>query len=400
MRPTILQIIPKLDTGGAEQSTIEIAAALASVGARALVLSEGGRLETPLAAAGGELIRLPVATKNPFKIFANTSAISDLISTHGVALVHARSRAPAWSALGAARRSGIPFVTTYHGAYSERGPLKRRYNSVMAKGDAVIANSGYTANLIRRRYGEPRGEMFAVHRGVDFAEFDPRNVNPDRVEALRSRWRVGESNRIILHAARLTGWKGQREVVEAVVQLRRANLLPPDLRVVLVGDDQGRSKYREKLEHDIREAALANVFRLPGHCDDMPAAFATATLCVVASNEPEAFGRAAVEAQAMGCPVISTNIGAPPETVLAHPSVATDQRTGWLIPPSDPEAIAVAINEALQMPPNEFATLRRRGFEHVRKNFSIANMQLATLAIYDELLESRLAHDFAQASKN
>ena len=166
-RPTILQIVPRLDTGGAERSVVEIAVAVVRAGGRALVLAEPGRLAPEVVAAGGEIIEFPAATKNPLRMLANAHAIERLVRQRGVDLVHARSRAPAWSALMAARRARVPFVTTYHGAYGETNALKRFYNSVMARGDVVIANSRYTADLIAQRYGTPRQRLEAIHRGVD-----------------------------------------------------------------------------------------------------------------------------------------------------------------------------------------------------------------------------------------
>ena len=396
--PTILQIIPQLDTGGAERSTIEMAEAVARSGGRALVASQGGRMESALSAAGGELVRFPAATKNPLKLRKNAVALAALIRREGVSLVHARSRAPAWSALWAGRRTGCPFVTTYHGAYNESGPLKRLYNSVMVRSDVVIANSHYTADLIGSRYGEPKGELVVIHRGVDLDVFDPDKVSGDRIHALFAGWGLKPDHRVILQAARLTGWKGQSDVIDAVARLASSGRLGDDVRVVLIGDAQGRADYRSQLEARIVASGLERVISMPGHCSDMPAAFAGAVLAVVASNEPEAFGRAAVEAQAMGCPVISTNIGAPPETVKALPAFGRDERTGWLVAPSDPEQIAGAIHDALSLEQDELCAMRARCLAHARGNFSIANMQLATLAIYDRLLGSHLADYFTTSS--
>ena len=187
--PTILQIIPELDTGGAELSTVEIAQAIASAGGRALVLSEGGRLASPLADVGGELIFFPAATKNPLRLFWNGETISRLIQSEKVDLIHARSRAPAWSALYAARKTGTPFVTTYHGAYNENGPLKKLYNSVMARADIVIANSRYTANLVEQRYGTDDQKIRVIFRGVDGEHFNPSIVSSDATNAMRAKRR-------------------------------------------------------------------------------------------------------------------------------------------------------------------------------------------------------------------
>ena len=220
-RPTILQIVPQLDAGGAELSAVEIAEAVVRAGGRALVLSEpGGRLAPRVAAAGGEVIAFPAATKNPLKLLANARAIRRMVAAEGVDLIHARSRAPAWSALQAARQAAVPFVTTYHGAYNETNTLKKLYNGVMARGDVVIANSRYTADLIATRYATPRERLEVIHRGVDTGAFDPQGIAPDRVAELRRRWGLAPDQRVILQAARLTRWKGQGVLIDAVAQLQ------------------------------------------------------------------------------------------------------------------------------------------------------------------------------------
>jgi glycosyltransferase involved in cell wall biosynthesis len=388
-RPTILQIIPELDTGGAELSTVEIAGAIVRAGGRALVLSEGGRLARFITDAGGEFIPFPAATKNPLHILWNARNIAKLIEEEDVDLVHARSRAPAWSAKLAARRTEKAFVTTYHGAYGERGRLKRAYNRVMADGDVVIANSGYTGSLIQSRYGTPESRIRVIHRGVDGNEFDPAAIAPSRSKALRESWGVGPQTRIILQAARLTGWKGQSVVIEAARLLKEQGRLS-DAVIVLAGDAQGRDTYRQKLEAEIAAAGLEGRVLLVGHVADMPAAYTAAHLAIVASTEPEAFGRVATEAQIMGCPVIATAIGAPPETVLAPPKVGAAERTGWLVPPGDARELAEAIESALGLPPADRAALGARARAHVLQSFTLDAMCRATLRVYDGLLGTAL----------
>jgi glycosyltransferase involved in cell wall biosynthesis len=389
-RVTVLQVIPALDTGGAELSTVEIAAALVAAGARALVATEGGRLATRIEAAGGEIVPFPAATKNPLRIYANAAALARLITGEAVDLVHARSRAPAWSARLAARRTGRPFVTTYHGAYAENGPLKRAYNRIMATGDLVIANSQYTADLIAARYGTPAGRLRVIHRGVDETAFDRAQVPRARIAALRDAWGVPEGLRgsapVVLQAARLTRWKGQTVLIDALARLARR-----DVVAILAGDDQGRTGYRAELLAQIAAHGLDGRVRLVGHVEDMPAAFAAADVAVVASVEPEAFGRTAIEAQRMGCPVVATGIGAPPETVCAPPRVAAAARTGWLVPPGDPTALAAALDEALALDPATRAALGDRAAAHAAASFTLDRMRGATLAVYDDLLGTDLA---------
>ena len=208
---TILQVVPRLDTGGSEQATVEIAEALTRAGARALVATAGGRMATAVIQAGGEVVTLPVASKNPLTMLANARRLERLIVERQVALVHARSRAPAWSAYLAARRARRPFVTTYHGAYGTLGPLKAAYNSVMARGDRVIANSLYTAKLIAARHRLKPERVRVIYRGIDEASFDPLVVPPGPVAKLRERWGVSPKTKIVLLAARLTGLKGHRQ---------------------------------------------------------------------------------------------------------------------------------------------------------------------------------------------
>ena len=395
-RPTILQIVPRLDTGGAERSVVEIAAAVVRAGGRALVLTEPGRLAPEVVAAGGEIIEFPAATKNPLRMLANARAIERLVRQRGVDLVHARSRAPAWSALMATRRARVPFVTTYHGAYGETNALKRFYNSVMARGDAVIANSRFTADLIAQRYGTPRQRLEAIHRGVDCAKLDPARIASERVSALRARWGVDPGAPVILHAARLTAWKGQSVLIDAVGRLKVAGQLGEAV-VVLAGDAQGRHAYLQALHSQVAQAGLQHEVRLVGHVEDMAAAYLAAQVTVVASTEPEAFGRTAIEAGAMGSPVIATAIGAPPETVLAEPAVGRDAITGWLVPPGDADALAQRLAVALALDPAARSAMAGRARGHVLAKFTVEAMQRRTLAVYDRLLGTFLERSFADA---
>ena len=301
------------------------------------MLTEGGRLVQRLRDTGAEVQFFPAAAKSPLRLLWNAHRIANVIRRDGVDLVHARSRAPAWSALIAARRTGVPFVTTYHGAYSEKSDAKRLYNSVMARGDAVIANSHYTSDLIRMRYGTPRAKLHVIYRGVDGRLFDPVNVAPERVAAVRARWGIDDKKRVVLHAARLTTWKGQKVVIEAAALLSHRRALD-DTVFILAGDAQRRGAYRAALAAQIHAAGLDERVRIVGHEEDMAAAFRAAHVAVVASVEPEAFGRAATEAQVMATPVIATDIGAPPETVLGRPGVSAHRATGWLVPPDDAAA--------------------------------------------------------------
>ncbi len=380
-----MQIVPELETGGAELSAIEMASAIATAGGRALVVSQGGRMENALKAAGGELIRMSVATKDPLKIWRHGRAIAEIVAAENVTLLHARSRAPAWSTLIAARKSGIPFITTYHGAYGERSALKRFYNGVMVRGRMVIANSEYTARLIEERYQTPRSKIRVIHRGVD-AAFDPARIEPERIRAIRQRWGIAEGLRVVLLAGRLTSWKGQEVLIDAFAELAHRNGTG-DAVVVLAGDHQGRDAYRDGLVERIAAAGLNGRVRIVGHEDDMPGAFAAAHIAVVASTEPEAFGRTAVEAQAMGCPVIATRHGAPPETVIAPPDAGPERQTGWLAQPGDAGDLALHLSEALALPGEARLVMGRNAQDNVHSNFTSALMKSKTLVVYNEIFD-------------
>ena len=293
----------------------------------------------------------------------------------------------------AARRAKVPFVTTYHGAYSEGNGLKRAYNSVMARGDVTIANSAYTARLIAERYGTAPERVVVIHRGVDPRVFDPARVTMDRVRELRAQWGASPQQKIVLQAARLTGWKGQRVLVDAVGLLKADGRLA-NAMVVLAGDAQGRDGYVDDLRARIAELGLQEAVRIVGHVDNIAAAFLAAHVTVVPSTKPEAFGRSVIEVSAMGSPVIATDIGAPPETVMTPRAGEEAQATGWLIPPSDPKALADRIAHTLAMSDSARIAMGTRSREHVLRNFTTELLQIRTLAVYDKLLGTDLERRF------
>jgi glycosyltransferase involved in cell wall biosynthesis len=392
---TILQVVPRLDAGGSELATVEIAEALAIAGAKALVATEGGRMAEDIGAAGGEIVALPVASKNPITILANARRLTKLIDERGIDLVHARSRAPAWSALLATRRTLCPFVTTYHGAYGEVGPFKAAYNSVMAKGDRVIANSRFTASVIADRHRNATDRIRIIYRGVDKKTFDPAVVDAEDVEKLRAAWGAPPGTKIVLHAARLTSIKGQRDLIAAAARLNADGALNHAV-IILAGDPSGRDGYREELLALIARHGLEDKVRLVGHCREMPAAYLASEVALTISTVPETFGRTSVEAQSMGCPVIVPNLGAVPETIVA-PEQDAAGFTGWRIPPGDVPALQQRIAAALALDPAQRAEMAARARAHVAARFALSRMQAETLAVYDELLGSDLAGQFTLA---
>ncbi len=376
----MLQIIPHLSAGGAERTTVEVVEALVAANARALVVSAGGRLEGELAKAGGELIRFDNApTKNPIQLVANSRAIAKIIRDRKVDLVHARSRAPAWSAMWAAHRMKKPFVTTYHGVYNAKTGLKRWYNSVMARGDIVIANSEFTAAHVREQHAALARHIVTIPRGVDISKFSPNSVAPARRAALGKAWRLPEENRpaLILLPARMTGWKGHREAIAAAALL--AGRKVPSWQMIFAGDDQGREGYLEELRQLIASHGLDDRIAMVGHCDDMPAALALADIVIAPSNEPEAFGRVAAEAGAMGVPAIGSSIGAQGE-IIAH------GQTGLIVPPANPPALADAIAGLLEAGLEGRKAMGEAAMARVRERFTTSALQQATLAVYDKLI--------------
>ena len=361
---TVLQVLPALEAGGVERGTLEIAAALREAGARALVVSSGGRMAAGL---GTDHIPMPVHTKNPLGLWRNAAGLKALIEREGVDLVHARSRAPAWSARSAARRTGVPFVTTFHGAYGARSAAKRAWNRIMVRGDLVIAVSDFIAAHIQEIYRCPTSRIRVVHRGIDAAAFDPDSVPPRENAALRAAWGVPEGARVVLLPGRLTRLKGHTVLIEAM-----RLLADPKLVAVFVGSDRDRDAYRRELEALARGLPV----RFAGHTDDVASAYAASDVVVSASVQPESFGRVLAEAGAMGLPVVASDHGGAREILLQG-------ETGWLVPPGDPAALAEGIRTALAA---AGPALAARARTHVLARFTRATMCAKTLAVYGELL--------------
>jgi glycosyltransferase involved in cell wall biosynthesis len=371
--PVVLQVLPSLISGGAERGTVELAGALVEAGWTSYVASGGGPLEREVARAGATHLTLPLASKNPLVIRRNTVALVRLIRQLGVDIVHARSRAPAWSACAAASVTGRRFVTTFHNAYGARTALKRRYNSVMARGDRVIAISDFVADHAATVYGIGRDRLRTIPRGVDLEIFDPNRVGAQRVINLARQWRLPDGMPVVMLPGRLTRWKGGLDFIAAVAKLGRC-----DVCCVLAGSEQ-RPGFRRELEGAIRENGLAGLFRIVEECRDMPAAYMLADVVVSASRDPEGFGRVIVEAQAMGRPVVATDHGGARETIV--PSV-----TGWLVPPREPAVLAAAIGEALSIAVEERQQLAQRSIAHIAARYTRQAMCAGTIRVYEELL--------------
>ena len=300
-----MQVIPRMRAGGAELGCLQVAEALSKAGHRAFVASQGGRLAERLAEFGAIHITLPLASKNPLRMLANARELVGIIRRENVDIIHARSRAPAWSALWAARKTGIGFVTTYHSEYSETSRIKRFYNSVMARSDTVIAVSDYMAHLIRTRYHTPEERIAVIHRAFDPDRFDLAAMTDERLEAVRSLLQIEAGDRVLLLAGRITPRKAQDHLVEALGILKARG--SPKIVAVLAGEIE-KPEFRAKLEKDAARLGIADWLRFPGHVADMPAAYMASDISLNIS-EQEGLPRAAIESQAMGVPMIVSDTG-------------------------------------------------------------------------------------------
>ena len=376
-KPVIMQVIPELGAGGAEQGCIDVAETLVRSDAIAIVVSHGGHRVPELERYGVEHIDMPVHSKNPFTILSNARKLAKIIRKKNVDIVHVRSRAPAWSCYKACQKTDAHFMTTCHAPYNiNNSDWKKKYNSVMARGERVIAISHYVANYLRENYDVGEDRMRIIPRGIPMDKFHPKMLGAKKMVDLLKLWRIPEGAKIVLMPGRLTRWKGHHILIEAMSRVK-----DQDLYCVMIGSDQGRTEYRRKLEKLIIEKNLGARVRTIDHCDDMPAAYMMAHIVVSASIEPEGFGRVPVEAQAMGCPIIATDHGGARETVIPG-------ETGYLVKPGNAEELAIAIKKVLNLSDQERAMMSTKGMTNAAHNFSKELMMERTLDVYEELLVS------------
>ncbi|MBN8530637.1 MAG: glycosyltransferase family 4 protein [Alphaproteobacteria bacterium] len=373
-KPVILQVLPAMKSGGVERGTIEIAGAISRAGWTSLVASEGGPLVRQLVYVKAEHLELPLATKSPLGIWNNAGLLEQVIREYKVSLIHARSRAPAWSAYIAAKRTGIPFVTTFHGVYKTEGFGKKWYNGVMLRGNRVITTSQFITEHVLETYQPPVEKLRLIPRGVDGHIFHPAVTSPHRLTELVKQWRVPDDVPVLLMPGRITRWKGHELMIEALKELKNERFL-----CLFVGDGEQHPKYRKELEDKILDAGLGEKIRFVGATPFIAEAYMLAHAVACPSIEPEAFGRVAVEAQAMGRPVIATAHGGAMETVV-------DGATGWLVTPGDPLALAEALRNALKLSEEQRANMGLAAMQHVHANFSADLMCDRTMMVYEELL--------------
>lgn len=374
---TILQLIPSLESGGAERSCIDVTAAIVKAGGKALVATAGGRWTADIIRAGGTVLTLPLKNKNPFIIWRNKKRIEEIIKQHRVDIVHARSRAPAWSAYWAAKAKHVPFMTTFHAAYKFNSALKKRYNAVMAKGTRIIAISHYIAQHILDTYDVDAGRVRVIYRGVQTEKFHPNMVGPERIIKLAREWQIPDDKHLILMPSRLTRIKGHQVLIEALAKMKERNFF-----CVICDASPSRDHYQEELVDLIKKNDLGASVRIVGFCSDVPAAMRLAQLVVAPSLVPEGFGRVPAEAQAMGTPVVASAIG-------GHKEVLVDGETGWLVPPDDSDAMAKAMDHVLRLSDLERATLATKAMNFVAEHFTKEQMTEDTLAVYREILQEK-----------
>ena len=378
-RPVIVQILPALNRGGVERGTVEIAKAIIDRGYKAVVISNGGLLESQLIRMGVVVHRLPVHSKNPLKWPFIRSKLSDILRAEGADIVHVRSRAPAWIALPVAARLSMATVSTIHSKFVPKNALKHLYNRKMLNADRVIAISEYIQSIIAKHFAQHKSEddVTVIHRGVDTVVFDPASVTQQRIIREAERLNLPEEGSVVMLPARPTSWKGHEVLIRAVAALDR-----PDVTLLLVGAGDGPPRFVAGLEQLARKTGLDGRLRIATGSNDMPAAFMLADVIAMPSTVPEPFGRVAVEAGAMGRPVVAFNHGGAVESVL-------DGKTGWLAKPNDVDDLTSALTSALDLSQTERARLAKRARAHITKFFSKEKMCQKTMEIYDNLLQDR-----------
>lgn len=378
-KPTILQVLPRLGVGGVEIGTLVIAEAIVKAGGRALIASNMNNISIDNLPVGVEFKNLPLDTKNPFYISKNARLLKKLIQKENVDIVHVRSRAPAWSAYKAARSASVPFVTTYHAAYHSQTVFKTFYNSVMAKGDRVIAISQFISDHIIEKYQSyswfDPSKIRLIQRGVDLHYFDPSSITKERVHHVRENWDIPPDMRLLLLPGRMSRNKGQELMINALSLMKHANVM-----LVFVGSAQGHESFRDDLLRYTTTLDLEGRVKWMPPCSDLPAAYQLADVIVCPSLVPEGFGRIMAEAQAMKKPIVSSDHGAARE-VIEHGI------TGWRTSPHDANALAKALDDALDLPSAELHAMGEKGRERVQDQFSKEAMCFKTIETYKELLK-------------
>jgi glycosyltransferase involved in cell wall biosynthesis len=377
----VLQVIPKLGYGGAETGCYDIAHYLPENNCKSFLVTSGGELLKFLNKDKVKLIRLPVHSKNPLLILLNSLALIFIIFYYDITIVHARSRAPAWSCLFATKLTGRKFVTTFHGTYNFKSKIKKIYNSVMVKSDLIIAGSNFIFSHIKNNYSDylnVKKKFLVIFRGINVDYFDPSTkIESDEDKLLKS-WGLNKTKKIILLPGRLTSWKGQELFLEAI-NIVNINLGYEAFSVVLLGSDQGRDLFKKKLIRMSEQYRMTNQVKFIDHCKDMALAYKVADIVVSASIEPEAFGRVAVEAQSMEKLIIASNIGGSNETVI-------NGKTGFLFQAGDAKSLSEIILKSLNLDETSLKMMGIEGRKNIIDKFNVEKMCFSTYSEYKKLI--------------
>ena len=373
--PVVLQVLPEVETGGVEVGTVEVASELQKHGIKNFVASQGGRMVYDLDKLKVPHFTLPLKSKNPFTMRKNARALEKIIRDNGVNIVHARSRAPAWSAYWAAKRAGVKFVTTFHGTYG-LGPwgIKKIYNKVMTYGERVIAISNHIKNHILQNYKVDEAKIRLIHRCADIERFSPAAVTQERMINKIKEYNIADDKPVLLLPGRITRWKGQHLLIEALAKMKNRNYY-----CIITGDSQGRQHYMDYLEELVRKYKLEDRVGFFGRYSDVPALMMIANVVLSTAIEPEAFGRISIEGQAMGKIVVASDIGGTLDTVV-------DGKTGKLFKSNDAQSLADALDWALNLSATEAEKIGKAGIKNVRDNFTKQIMCGKTIEVYKEVL--------------
>ena len=377
----VLQVIPRLGYGGAETGCYDLAHYLHEQDCKSYIVTSGGELIKYIDKKKVKLIKLPVQSKNPLLILINSIALTLLILFLNISIVHARSRAPAWSCYLATKITRRKFVTTFHGTYNFKNSLKKFYNSIMVKSDVLIAGSNFIFSHISENYQKflnSKKKFLVIFRGINTEYFDSDIIKKKDIDKLKATWKIEDNKKIILLPGRLTAWKGQEMFIEAINLFKQSN---PELDfvAVILGDDQGRTVFRKKLERLVEQFNLTQNIKFVDNCNVMPVAYYISDVIVSSSIEPEAFGRVSVEAQAMKKPIIASNIGGSKETVI-------DNKTGLLFESGNPKSLCDKLNEIIKLDTLTLDLMGREGRKNVINRFNIEKMCLNTYSEYKKLV--------------
>lgn len=377
-KPVVLQILPELNQGGVELGTIQIAEALTSAELENYVASQGGRMEHLLTNLGVKHFTLPLKSKNPITIIKNAYKLAKIIREKGINIIHARSRAPAWSAYIAAQKTGIHYLTTFHGTYG-LGPkgIKKIYNRIMTMGEKIIVISSHIKRHVMENYHVPEDKLVFIHRCVDVDKFNPEKVTEERLTNIIEQYELPRDKKNILLIGRLTHWKGQELLIDALAKLKDRQ----DFHCIFTGDDQGRTQYTDGLHTKIKQYDMSDYYTFIRHTDDVPALMQACDIIVSASLEPEAFGRIAAEGEAMGKIVIASNIGGSLDNLK-------DGVTGRHFISGNADDLAAKITWALDLPESERKKMSHAAEIFIKENFTKEIMCAKTLDVYRNLISN------------